>query len=80
MRSVGLGSDLTRPLSLVLDPEGIYFDPTRPSALETVLSTASFSAAELAEAARVRAFISKRQETRSFRSGRNGVNLYLDKG
>ncbi len=37
VRSVGLGSNLVRPLSLVLDSRGIYFDPTRPSDLETLL-------------------------------------------
>lgn len=57
MRSVGLGSDLIRPRSLVLDTQGIYFDPSRPSALEQLLGSAQFGADELAEAARVRAFI-----------------------
>lgn len=57
VRSVGLGSDLIRPRSLVLDAEGIYFDPSQPSALERLLATAPFGADELAEAARVRAFI-----------------------
>jgi capsular polysaccharide export protein len=42
IRSVGLGSDLTRPYSLVLDDEGIYFDPTKPSSLETILKTYNF--------------------------------------
>ena len=57
VRSVGLGSDLIRPRSLVLDAEGIYFDPRQPSALERVLATATFTASELAEAERVRTFI-----------------------
>nr|WP_323770825.1 capsular polysaccharide biosynthesis protein [Antarctobacter sp.] len=34
LRSRGLGAELVPPLSLVLDSEGIYYDPTRPSALE----------------------------------------------
>lgn len=34
LRSRGLGADLIPPLSLVLDSEGIYYDPTRASALE----------------------------------------------
>lgn len=34
LRSRGLGADLVPPLSLVLDPAGIYYDPTQPSALE----------------------------------------------
>jgi capsular polysaccharide export protein len=29
-------------LSIVVDGEGIYYDPTRPSALETILETADF--------------------------------------
>ena len=57
VRSVGLGSDLIRPLSLVLDGCGIYFDPTQPSDLEQVLGTAEFSADELAMTRKVRAFM-----------------------
>lgn len=57
VRSVGLGSDLIRPLSLVLDGQGIYFDPTRPSDLEQILATSAFDADELDRAAAVRAFI-----------------------
>lgn len=37
LRSRGLGADLIPPLSLVLDPEGIHFDPSRPSALEKMI-------------------------------------------
>jgi capsular polysaccharide export protein len=43
LRSVGLGSDLVRPLSLVVDRQGIYFDPTRPSDLETLLRETEFT-------------------------------------
>jgi capsular polysaccharide export protein len=53
LRSAGLGSDLTAPGSLVLDPDGIYYDPTRPSGLERILQTADFSAAELQRAAQL---------------------------
>jgi capsular polysaccharide export protein len=42
IRSIGLGSDLTRPYSLVIDKEGIYFDPTNSSTLETILRTYDF--------------------------------------
>ncbi|WP_460274996.1 capsular polysaccharide biosynthesis protein [Celeribacter sp. ULVN23_4] len=38
LRSRGLGAALVRPLSLVLDDKGIYFDPTRPSALEEMIT------------------------------------------
>lgn len=57
VRSVGLGSDLIRPHSLVLDPVGIYFDPTQPSALEQLLAKSPFTPEELADAQEVRAFI-----------------------
>ena len=57
VRSVGLGSDLIRPLSLVLDTRGIYFDPTQPSDLEHLLGTSQFSEDELTRARDVRAFI-----------------------
>lgn len=57
VRSVGLGSDLIRPLSLVLDGGGIYFDATATSGLERTLSEAIFTAPELAMARRVRNFI-----------------------
>ncbi|MFZ2266496.1 MAG: hypothetical protein WAV95_02855 [Azonexus sp.] len=57
VRSVGLGSDFIRPLSLVLDESGIYFDPAQPSDLEQILSCGGFSAEELQRAGRVRQFI-----------------------
>lgn len=37
LRSNGLGSDLIPPLSLVLDSEGIYYDATTSSDLETLI-------------------------------------------
>ena len=57
VRSVGLGSDLIRPLSLVLDKAGIYFDPTQPSGLEDILNTEQFSTTDLARATHVQVFI-----------------------
>ncbi|MDP7151682.1 MAG: capsular polysaccharide biosynthesis protein [Paracoccaceae bacterium] len=38
LRSRGLGADLVPPLSLVLDDQGIYFDPTRESRLEGLIA------------------------------------------
>jgi capsular polysaccharide export protein len=57
LRSVGLGADLVRPLSWVLDKQGIYYDATRPSALESLLQQGGFDAAELARAGELRARI-----------------------
>ncbi len=46
LRSSGLGADLVRPLSLVIDDVGIYYDATRPSRLEQILATTVLSAAD----------------------------------
>ncbi|CEP36853.1 MULTISPECIES: capsular polysaccharide biosynthesis protein [unclassified Halomonas] len=43
IRSVGLGVDLTQPLSLVIDSQGIYYDPSQPSDLEALFNDTSFS-------------------------------------
>lgn len=43
IRSVGLGSDYHSPHSLVLDDQGIYYDPARPSRLETILRETEFT-------------------------------------
>jgi capsular polysaccharide export protein len=57
IRSVGLGSDLIPPRSLVFDDCGIYFDATRASGLEGLLATGAFDAALCARAAALRATI-----------------------
>lgn len=57
LRSVGLGADLVRPLSWVVDRRGIYYDATRPSDLETILATSEFSVQLCSRAARLRARI-----------------------
>ena len=43
VRSVSLGSDLTKAYSLVVDSRGIYFDPTQESDLEYFLNTYEFN-------------------------------------
>ena len=47
IRSVGLGSNLVAPLSLVIDDLGIYFNSQTPSRLEIILQTQSFSEQDL---------------------------------
>ena len=54
IRSVGLGADLVRPLSWVMDRRGIYYDATRPSDLEHLLQTTVFDAALLGRARALR--------------------------
>jgi capsular polysaccharide export protein len=57
IRSVGLGSDLIRPLSLVMDQKGLYFDATRPSDLEVMLNSQEFTEDDLSRAAWVKQYI-----------------------
>jgi len=54
LRSVGLGVDLIRPLSWVVDTRGMYYDATRPSDLEHFLAHHDFTRAEIERAARLR--------------------------
>ena len=54
LRSVGLGADLVRPLSWVIDRRGIYYDASRPSDLEHDLQTRVFDDTQLIRAARFR--------------------------
>jgi capsular polysaccharide export protein len=54
LRSVGLGVDLIRPMSWVVDRRGIYYDATRPSDLEHLLAETDFPPPTIARAARLR--------------------------
>ncbi|WP_257291413.1 capsular polysaccharide biosynthesis protein [Endozoicomonas sp. ONNA1] len=54
IRSVGLGADLRRPSSLILDQTGIYFDASRPSDLETAINTIELNDQQLLRAKALR--------------------------
>ena len=54
LRSVGLGADIVRPLSWVVDPVGIYYDATRPSGLERILGGHPFDPSLLERAGALR--------------------------
>lgn len=57
LRSCGLGADLVRPQSLVIDDIGIYYDATRPSRLEYLLNKQALSPADSMRARQLRAKI-----------------------
>lgn len=59
IRSLGLGSSLSRPLSIVSDSRGIYFDPTQESDLEYLLSTHTFTNEECQHAINLMKMIRK---------------------
>ena len=54
LRSVGLGADLVDPVSWVVDHQGVYYDATRPSDLETRLATGQWTSAQCQRAAALR--------------------------
>jgi len=64
LRSVGLGADLVRPLSWVLDRSGIYYDASAPSDLERLISRDDRSDGERARAQALRMAIVAAQITK----------------
>ncbi len=55
LRSRGLGARLVPPVSLIADPQGIYYDPSAPSRLEALIAASpSLPPAALDRAARLR--------------------------
>jgi len=57
IRSVTLGSDLTKAYSLVVDGRGIYFDPTIESDLEWILNNYEFDEDLLKRAEKIRNYL-----------------------
>lgn len=86
LRSVGLGADLIRPLSWVVDSRGMYYDATRPSDLEVLLETCAFDVTTLARAHAMRERIVATRLTkynvgnRSWQSPVTGQRLILVPG
>ena len=60
LRSIGLGADLLPPASLVADSQGIYYDPTRPSDLESLIQGGEFPPELLRRAAALRELLAAR--------------------
>lgn len=54
LRSVGLGADLVKPVSWVIDKRGIYYDASKPSDLEYLLQHTQFTKALLERAVALR--------------------------
>lgn len=50
IRSNGLGASLLEPLSVVVDDVGIYYDATKPSRLESILTTIRLTKEQICQA------------------------------
>lgn len=70
IRSIGLGSDLTQPYSLVVDTRGVYFDPTCISDLEWILETYSFDAEIIERSRKIKYYLIDKKLSK--------YNLYSD--
>lgn len=57
LRSVGLGADLVKPVSWIVDGQGIYYDAHRPSDLENILAKGTFDEALCYRSAQLRKYI-----------------------
>lgn len=79
IRSVGLGTNLVLPASIVADSRGIYYDPTRPSDLEAILSQTAFDPALLTRARRLAALLVDRRITK-YNLAENPVALEVPEG
>jgi capsular polysaccharide export protein len=79
VRSVGLGADLVRPLSWVIDDLGIYYDATQVSRLEQILQQTHFSPLELQRAEQLIAKITTQGITKYNMSGGSWSRPITDK-
>lgn len=64
LRSSGLGSDFHPASSVVLDDQGIYYDPRTPNRLETILSETVFDETLIRRAAALREMIVRNRLTK----------------
>ena len=71
IRSVSLGSDLTKAYSLVVDSRGIYFDPSQESDLEYILKTATFDEKMIERAKKLKEYLVEKKLSK--------YNIYKDK-
>ena len=78
LRSVGLGADFVRPMSLVFDQRGIYFDPSIPSELEHILNNEIFTPELLKRAANIRQKITEARLTK-YNTDYHPLDIHLPK-
>ncbi|MED7820049.1 MULTISPECIES: capsular polysaccharide export protein, LipB/KpsS family [unclassified Francisella] len=79
IRSIGLGSNFTRPYSLIFDDIGIYFDSTKPSRLEEILNNHSFYEEILTDADSLHQDILSNKITKYNTAAHRKLNIFTDK-
>jgi capsular polysaccharide export protein len=79
IRSAELGSDLTRPYSLVVDKYGIYFDATQKSELEEILNKTEFDDEIIQKAKEIQDFLIKNRISKYNISEHENIEIKTDK-
>ena len=80
IRSISLGSNYSPPASLVIDKQGLYFNPEYPSDLEEILQTADFTSEQLNQAQALKRQLIK-QAISKYNVGSRGLeNLFQKSG
>ncbi|VEJ20334.1 capsular polysaccharide biosynthesis protein [Neisseria animaloris] len=74
IRSVGLGSNLVPPLSLVIDDQGIYFNAEQPSRLEHILQNREFTAQDFQTASYLQQALTE-AEISKYNVGNSTLNI-----
>ncbi|NDJ26575.1 capsular polysaccharide biosynthesis protein [Campylobacter sp. MIT 19-121] len=80
IRSVSLGSDLTRPFSLVVDSKGLYIDPSKESDLEYLLQNYEFNQSHIKRAQKVIAQIIKHKFSKYNNDFHKNIKFNAKKG
>jgi capsular polysaccharide export protein len=79
IRSVGLGSDLTRAYSLVVDKLGIYFDARSESGLEKILNDTDFDEGIIKKAKKIQEFVIREGISKYNTDKDENIDIHTDK-
>ncbi|MBV7266338.1 beta-3-deoxy-D-manno-oct-2-ulosonic acid transferase [Erythrobacter sp. WH131] len=75
VRSVGLGTNLVPPSSVIVDRRGIHYDPSGPSDLEDILATTEFTDGLLDRARKLRTMIVEKRISKYAQGSQSDTNV-----
>ncbi len=79
IRSNGLGSNLAKPLSLIFDEKGIYFNPQQMSSLEEMINQETLTSYEIETAQKIRNILIEKKMTK-YNVGIEDIPAYIQEG
>ncbi|MBZ7961373.1 capsular polysaccharide biosynthesis protein [Campylobacter molothri] len=80
IRSISLGSDLTRPYSLIVDDKGLYIDPNQESRLESILQNEIFDEQILSRAKNIIHILKKNKFSKYNGIKHQDIKIHAKKG